>query len=216
MKRHDELLWTIAQLRDAVAAALEEGYDGPPNGRVRDVPDQRTIRYYTTIGLLDRAAEMRGRTAFYGRRHLLQLVAIKKLQAQGQSLAEIQRALIGQTNAALSRLAGVGHVAVQEKSAPRANPQRAFWKQEPASARPPRLDEIERVEAESTDARSEANDRLQPFQGVPLAANVTLLLGTSRRLEDKELEALRMACGPLIDLLTRLKITPPPVEGDPR
>ena len=37
-----------------------DGYDGPPNGRVRDVPDRRTIRYYTTIGLLDRPAEVSG------------------------------------------------------------------------------------------------------------------------------------------------------------
>ncbi len=207
MKSHHEPLWTIAQLRDAVAMALAEGYDGAPNARVREVPDQRTIRYYTTLGLLDRAAEMRGRTAFYGKRHLLQLVAIKKLQAQGQSLAEVQRALIGQTNAALARLAGLGRQRLGEKMEPRANPQRAFWKQTPVAARSPGLDEIE---------RAEANDRPLPFQGVQLAANVTLLLGTSRTLDDKDLEALRSASRPLIDLLTRLEITPRPVEGDPR
>src|SRR5580704_5372227 len=109
MKSEDDgVRWTIEELRASVAAALGEGYDGPPNGRVRDVPDQRTIRYYTTLGLIDRASEMRGRTALYGPRHLLQLVAIKKLQAKGQTLAEVQQALTGQTDAALERLAGVG------------------------------------------------------------------------------------------------------------
>src|ERR1700722_789699 len=88
--------WTIDALGEAVTAALADGYDGPPNGRVRDVPDRRTIRYYTTLGLLDRPAEMKGRTALYGRRHLLQLVAIKQLQARGRSLAEVQQALLGQ------------------------------------------------------------------------------------------------------------------------
>ncbi len=65
-----------------------------------------TIRYYTTLGLIDRALEMRGRTALYGPRHLLQLVAIKKLQAKGQALAEVQRTLAGQTDDALRALGG--------------------------------------------------------------------------------------------------------------
>ena len=216
MKRHRESIWTIAQLGDAVAAALEEGYDGPPNARVRDVPDQRTIRYYTTLGLLDRAAEMRGRTALYGHRHLLQLVAIKKLQAKGQSLAEVQRALIGQTNAALARLAGLGRAPLGDKSAPPARSRRAFWKQAPARERAATLGEIDQAGEESIGARPEADDRPQTLHGVQLAANVTLLLATARTLRDNDLEALRRASGPLIDLLAKLKIISPPREGDPR
>jgi DNA-binding transcriptional MerR regulator len=105
--KNDEPLWTIDELSDQVATALARGYGGPPNGRVRDVPDRRTIRYYTTLGLIDRPASLRGRTALYGRRHLLQLVAIKQLQARGQSLAEVQRALAGQTDQALAAAAGL-------------------------------------------------------------------------------------------------------------
>ena len=48
---------------------------------------------------------MRGRTALYGRRHLLQLVAIKCLQATGIALAELQRQLLGLTDAELARVA---------------------------------------------------------------------------------------------------------------
>src|SRR5262245_45243958 len=76
-------LWTIDELGAQVALALSVDYEGPHNSRIREVPDRRTIRYYTTLGLIDRPAEMRGRTALYGRRHLLQLVAIKRLQARG-------------------------------------------------------------------------------------------------------------------------------------
>ena len=76
-----EPLWTIDELGAVVALALSVDYAGQANGRVREVPDRRTIRYYTTLGLIDRPARMRGRTALYGRRHLLQLVAIKRLQA---------------------------------------------------------------------------------------------------------------------------------------
>ena len=107
MNRAGNRLWTIQQLSDEVSRALGGDYSGVSNGRVRDVPDLRTIRYYTTLGLLDRAAEMRGRTAFYGGRHLLQLVAIKRLQAQGLSLAQVQRQLAGAPDAVLRKLSGV-------------------------------------------------------------------------------------------------------------
>jgi hypothetical protein len=83
----DTALWTLDELGARVALALAVGYDGQANGRVREVPDGRTIRYYTTLGLIDRPAAMRGRTALYGVRHLLQLTAIKRLQARGLSLA---------------------------------------------------------------------------------------------------------------------------------
>src|SRR5579859_7454093 len=105
MRTDREPLWTIDQLGAQTAAALAERYEGAPNGRIRDVPDRRTIRYYTTLGILDRPAEMRGRTALYNRRHLMQLVAIKRLQARGLSLAEVQSKLLGLTDAALARLA---------------------------------------------------------------------------------------------------------------
>ncbi len=79
----DEL---VQRVREALAAE----YPGAPNGRVRDVPDRRAIRWYTTIGLVDKPLGMRGRTALYGSRHLQQLVAIKRRQAMGHSLADIQ------------------------------------------------------------------------------------------------------------------------------
>ena len=89
MTRSSESLWDLDELCAQVALALAADYAGQASGRVRDVPDGRTIRYYTTLGLVDRpvAVPGKGRTAFYGRRHLLQLVAIKRLQAQGQRVA---------------------------------------------------------------------------------------------------------------------------------
>lgn len=208
--------WTIDQLREAVAAALAEGYAGPPNGRVRDVPDQRTIRYYTTLGLIDRASEMRGRTALYSTRHLLQLVAIKKLQAQGLSLAEVQRALAGQTNAALAGQGGISVDSSKEGDRVSQSARRAFWKEVPSPVRSPAIDVVPDAKDETLAARREATDRAQKFQGVQLAASVTLLLATSRTLDDKDVEALRVASGPLIDLLAKLKIIPPHEERGPR
>src|SRR5947208_1913807 len=99
------MLLTLDELCTQVAMALSSDYQGAPNERVRDVPDRRTVRYYTTLGLVERPAQMRGRTALYGRRHLLQLVAIKRLQANGLSLHEVQQQLLGLSDAELEPIA---------------------------------------------------------------------------------------------------------------
>jgi len=97
---------TIADLATAVAAVLARGYDGVRSGRVRQLPDARTIRWYQTLGMVDRPAAFRGRTALFSRRHVLQLAAIKRLQAAGHPLADIQRGIAGKTDAELARAAG--------------------------------------------------------------------------------------------------------------
>ncbi len=109
-------MWTIDELVDRVRAALAAEYPGAPNGRVRDLPDRRAIRWYTTTGLVDRPAAMRGRTALYGPRHLMQLVALKRRQATGRSLAEIQAELAGATDRTLLDIARIppGFVTVED------------------------------------------------------------------------------------------------------
>jgi MerR HTH family regulatory protein len=97
--------WTLDELAERVDAALAVDYAGPPSGRVRAVPDRRAIRWYTTIGLIDRPVAHRGRTALYGPRHLLQLVAVKRLQAKGLPLVAIQQELAGATDSQLARVA---------------------------------------------------------------------------------------------------------------
>ena len=100
--------WKIDELARVVEAALQRGPQEPrQSARVRSVPDRRTIRYYTTLGLLDKPAEMRGRTAYYGRRHAMQLVVIKRLQSRGLSLAEVQRTLVGVDDRKLAQWADV-------------------------------------------------------------------------------------------------------------
>lgn len=97
----------ISELADAVAQILASRQLSQPSGRVRDVPDLRTIRYYTTLGLLDPPLEMQGRTAWYGCRHVWQLLAIKRLQFAGAGLVEIQQRLAGADDRTLQKLAEV-------------------------------------------------------------------------------------------------------------
>jgi DNA-binding transcriptional MerR regulator len=100
-----ESRWTLDELAERVDVALAVDYAGPPSARVRAVPDRRAIRWYTTIGLIDRPVAHRGRTALYGPRHLLQLVAVKRLQASGLPLVAIQQELAGATDTQLARVA---------------------------------------------------------------------------------------------------------------
>lgn len=137
--------WKITELAEVVRQVLSRvGNVEQPSARVCDVPDLRTIRYYTTLGIVDRPVEMRGRTAFYGWRHVWQLLAIKQLQAGGLSLVEVQQRLAGADDRTLKKLAGVpGRLALDAASrTPRvaaarkpAHPARsAFWAASPATA----------------------------------------------------------------------------------
>lgn len=71
--------------------------------RIQAIPDGRTLRFYQSTGLLDRPLRYDGRVARYGPRHLLQLLAVRALQSQGQSLAQIQAALAGISDDELAR-----------------------------------------------------------------------------------------------------------------
>jgi DNA-binding transcriptional MerR regulator len=205
-------LWTLDELTAQAALALAVDYPGQASGRVREVPDIRTIRYYTTLGLLDRPAQLRGRTALYGRRHLLQLVAIKRLQAKGLSLAEVQTRVVGQTGAGLRKLAQmpVGDQKTEEtdhqQSEESAEDRRgsAFWGASPAPVQ-------EENEARKSSVRNELS-----MVGVALDVGVTLLLEAARALDEHDREALRAAAAPLLKLLKsrRLIDVQPTTKGD--
>jgi DNA-binding transcriptional MerR regulator len=104
------------------------------NGRVRDVPNERLVRWYVTVGLVDPPLSRRGRVARYGRRHLLQLVAVKRRQAEGWSLAEIQAELAGATDETLAGVARLTDASPAPQAAPAA-PDR-FWARQPREPGP--------------------------------------------------------------------------------
>ena len=133
-----ERRYTIAELADAGAAALDALGIAARNGQVRDRPDVRTIRYYGTLGLVDRPAEMTGRTALYGDRHLLQVLAVKALQARGATLADVQRTLVGASEPELRAAVGPGLPGALAAVAgpPPARPGPAFWRTPPRPAAP--------------------------------------------------------------------------------
>nr|WP_205861483.1 MerR family transcriptional regulator [Planosporangium flavigriseum] len=172
--------------RVRVALAVAE-YPGAPNGRVRDVPDRRAVRWYATTGLVDRPVAMRGRNALYGPRHLLQLVAVKRRQAEGRSLAQIQAELAGATDAALADIARVPDELLDggDNGAELAPPRDRFWAAAPTTLAPTTL------------------------AGVPLAGGAVLLLPAHPGPDD--VVAIHAAAQPLLDLLAaRGLLTKPP------
>jgi len=123
-----DALWTLPELVAEVAARIA-ALPVPKNGQVRAVPDERTVRYYVTLGLLDRPGAMRGRTALYGPRHVAQVVAIKRLQGMGRSLSEIQQLWPTLDDPTLARMSGV---ALPPAARPAARAE--FWKRAPGPA----------------------------------------------------------------------------------
>jgi DNA-binding transcriptional MerR regulator len=199
---NDEL-WTIEQLPDQVAALLAHNYDGQRNGRVRELPNGRTIRWYTTIGLVDRPAATRGRTALYGRRHLLQLAAVKKLQSAGRTLAEIQELLVGATDRQLTDLAGLPPVDVNWPQAP-VSLSKDFWRTT-AHGRPTAAPDTD--DDSVSDSASDTVTRT--VHGIRLGDSVTVVLDAATRAPDAdELAAIESAAAPLLELLGRMGLAP--------
>ena len=93
----------VGALCEAAGALLDAASPESPDARVSARPDVRTLRYYQTLGVLDRPLRYDGRQAIYGFRHLLQAVAVKLLQARGFTLSQAQQALAGATDAALEQ-----------------------------------------------------------------------------------------------------------------
>jgi DNA-binding transcriptional MerR regulator len=76
-------------------------------GTVTNLPDERTIRYYLTEGLIQAPEEKQGTASVFGYLNLLQLVVIKKLQAENLPIRKIRELVAGKSEGDLERLLGV-------------------------------------------------------------------------------------------------------------
>jgi DNA-binding transcriptional MerR regulator len=84
------------------AALVDSAGVKPTNASARAMPSARAVRFYVANGLLDRP-EGAGTAATYGYRHLLQLLAIKIRQREGQTLDAIRQEMREVTGDALER-----------------------------------------------------------------------------------------------------------------
>jgi DNA-binding transcriptional MerR regulator len=96
--------WTIHELAEAVNVWCRDRALEPANGQTASELSARTLHFYRSSGLLDAPESGGGRG--YGRRHLLQLKAIRVIQAQGLPLSRIQQLLLGVRMRSSNRLWG--------------------------------------------------------------------------------------------------------------
>jgi len=85
-------------------------------GTVTSVPDERTIRYYLAEGLIQPPEEKQGTALVFGHLHLLQLIAVKKLQAEHIPIRHIRELVAGKSEAELESLIGVGSPTGKKRS----------------------------------------------------------------------------------------------------
>jgi len=94
--------WNARGLAAYATSIVDAAGMRPTNAAARASLSARAVRFYVSTGLLDRP-EGKGTAATYGYRHLLQLLAIKVRQREGQTLETIKRELAEQTGDALER-----------------------------------------------------------------------------------------------------------------
>ena len=94
--------WNLHDLTTLTAALLEAAAVRPINPAAATRPNERTVRYYVTRGLVA-APEGRGTAATYGYRHLLQVLAVKLRQMEGATLDAISGELQQVTGDILER-----------------------------------------------------------------------------------------------------------------
>jgi DNA-binding transcriptional MerR regulator len=94
--------WNARGLAAHATALVDAAGFRPTNTSARAAPSARAIRFYVAQQLLDRP-DGAGTTATYGYRHLLQLLAIKIRQREGQTLDSIKSELAGVSGEQLER-----------------------------------------------------------------------------------------------------------------
>ena len=108
-------LLTIETLAERANAWCREHRIAPVSGQAGEIVTERSVRFYRTTGLVD-APEGGG----YGEKHLLQLIAIRLLQAQGLPLRRIRELLFGRSLAELREVQKRGVVESRKPATPRA------------------------------------------------------------------------------------------------
>ncbi len=83
---------SLEELSSRINDWCEENGVTPASGQAGEMVSERNIRYYRTLGLVD-APEAGG----YSEKHLLQLTAVRLLQAQGLPLRRIRELLYGRS-----------------------------------------------------------------------------------------------------------------------
>jgi DNA-binding transcriptional MerR regulator len=117
--------WSLEEFVEVANDLLPQFLPEQPSGsRGQEPVNPRLVRHYTTQGLIDKP-QKEGREARYRYRHLLQLLVLRRLLAEGYSTSSVGSLIVGQVNAVLEELLQGGVQLTVET----ANPALAFLSQ---------------------------------------------------------------------------------------
>src|SRR5512143_321434 len=97
---------SLDELLDLATRFVPRVATGQARYKVTEVPSERTVRYYTTSGLIDRPLGLAGTRAVYGYRHILQILVVKSLQARDLPLRKIRGMVAGRPDDYLEAILG--------------------------------------------------------------------------------------------------------------
>jgi DNA-binding transcriptional MerR regulator len=103
LKRYAGNKWTLEEFVSVVNEAIPEVLPGESGQRGREEVNARLVRHYTTLGMLDEPGR-EGKEARYSYRHLLQVLLLRRMLAQGYGTAAIDTFARRQSDQQLSEL----------------------------------------------------------------------------------------------------------------
>ncbi len=95
-----------AELADVAASILRRVGATQERGTVTEIPEERTVRYYLSEGLIPEADDKQGLKSVFGFRHLLAILVIKQLQSEHLPIRKIREIIGDMTQRELERLLG--------------------------------------------------------------------------------------------------------------
>src|SRR5262249_22355218 len=112
--RKDVGLQELARVGEQILAEMNLEQE---RGTVTSVPDERTIRYYMSEGLIQTPGERQGTASVFGYLNLLQLLTVKKLQAEHLPIRKIREVVAGKGEQELEIMLGVRGTAGRKNEA---------------------------------------------------------------------------------------------------
>lgn len=116
-KLKNEVFVGVSELAAAAAQILISTETFQNRETVTSLPDERTVRYYITEGLISPSDEKQGTSSVYGYLQLLQLLVVKKLQADNLSIRQIRKIVANRKTDELENLLETKEVAEEKNDA---------------------------------------------------------------------------------------------------
>ncbi len=175
----------VKELADAAERILKEMGSSQEKGTVTEYPNERTIRFYITEGLLPPSEMKQGAASVFGYPHLLTLLVIKQLQSEGLPINIIRQLVAGKAATELEQLLSAGAVGVKVISNP-AELQEVMSKSEAE------LTELFGEPVRKIDDQDAVNEYIKAKSGGEAKEYLKSLLEPRRQTMDDELPAFSL------------------------